>query len=502
MNGSYALMGSSAIIRHVQHLVFKIAENNAAVLITGEPGTGKDAIAKIIHEKSPRQKGPFLPVQCAALKEDSLEWDLFGRQMGGEGSFSSAHTDASVLRQSYFAQAASGTLYLDEVSKLPRNVQVLLLKSMQESCKTPSLEESPTVSDCSVKIICSTSFDLENLVRTGVFHEELYYKLSGASLYLPPLRERREDIPLLSEYFVQKYNQLKGKKIIGISHDAMNALLQNNWTYNVQELENLIERIVVLKNSGSIEICDLPPRLRNLVTDNIDVFYDRISQQQTHALLSHQKQKSHHNTYPHVGSQALSQYSKTISPGDSMHQSYGQGSRDQGVPLNRGASLGSKGLTMNTSYSAQHDSHHANYAQGSYGNPMMPSASNHAQNQNVMGRGGFEDLPGEIEQFIKKDIDLGTGIDFYRVVEEFENRLISEALRRTNHNKNRAAQLLSMNRTTLVEKLKKRAASTTIKSEGSRVKRNSAFTIFDGLGSESSEFEALDFLNIPNEESV
>ncbi len=484
VNGSYALMGSSAIIRHVQHLVYKVAETSSAVLITGEPGTGKDAIAKIIHERSQRAKANFIPVKCGVATEESLELDLFGYENGYiQGN--------SQGRSGYFVEADAGTLYIDEIGKLSLKLQASLLKTMIEG----SIRSFGSSLDLpiNVRIICSTSVDLEQLVKRGAFLEDLYYKLTAASIYLPPIRERREDIPILTEFFIQKFNQIKSKKIAGISHDAMNALLQNVWTHNIQELENLIERIVVLKTSGSVDICDLPPRLRNLVTDNIDAFYDRSAQTyQASANHNHALSNSFHQT---SGQNNVSGYAKAMHTNTMTQHNLYQNSMSRDAH----ASGHTPTLTKNSLSSAVN-----NYSQnaGTQQNYPQNQVSSHQAHQSMSRASSmFEDLPSEIDQFIKKEIDLGAGIDFYRVVEEFENRLISEALRRTNHNKNRAAQLLSMNRTTLVEKLKKRATSSPVKNETGRVKRNSAFTIFDGLGNEKSEFEGIDFVNISSEDT-
>lgn len=455
MNGSYALIGTSAIIRHVQHLVFKTAENHSTVLLTGEQGTGKEVIAKIIHERSTRSTNPFIPARCHKPDEKTLEIELFGCEHTGQTGV--------------FTQATGGTIYLDEVGHLTMRLQALLFRTLQDGVIRPL--GAKTDIPIQVRLICSTSVDLELLVRKGTFREDLFYKLSSSSIYLPALRERREDVPVLADYFVQKYNQLKSKKIVGISHDAMNALLQNSWSANIQELENLIERIVVLKNTGSIEICDLPPRLRSLVTDNIDAFYDGKSEV----------------SLPH-----------------NMHMN------TSGVHFGQNNTF--LQMTKNTHTTANLNLAQPNQAAFNRSNTTMPSHNaatgqdyHHAQQSNTLNpapRGSiYEELPSEIDQFIKKEIDLGAGIDFYRVVEEFENRLISEALRRTNHNKNRAAQLLSMNRTTLVEKLKKRASSSSIKSETGKVKRNSAFTIFDGLGSENQDFNGIDFINMTTEDT-
>jgi len=482
-------MGSSAIIRHVQHLVYKVAELSTAVLITGEPGTGKDIIARTIHERSTRSKNPFIPLKCGTGQEENLELDLFGYEAG----FFQGNSQA---RLGYLQEAQGGTLYFDEIGKLSLKLQASLLKALNEG----TIRSFGGKADIpvNIRLICSTSIDLETLVKRGHFLEDLYYKLSNSSIYLPPIRERREDIPILAEFFVQKFNQLKSKKITGISHDAMNALLQNVWTHNIQELENLIERIVVLKNSGSIDICDLPPRLRNLVTDNIDAFYDRTAQIQPN---SSQIPISNQNNYHNLSQQNISNLSKMGMSNLNSTNPYSQNLvrdnnlQNQHTPSLSKGNIGNNNLQNNY---VQNNNIQNNYNQNYNSSPNSSHPNHSAINRSNM----FEDIPSEIDLFIKKEIDLGSGIDFYRVVEEFENRLISEALRRTNHNKNRAAQLLSMNRTTLVEKLKKRATSSPIKAETGRVKRNSAFTIFDGLGNDSSDFDAIDFVNLSTEDSA
>ena len=491
MTGSYALIGSSAIIRHVQHLVFKIAEGGSTVLITGEPGTGKEIIAKMIHDRSPRNSLPFIPVKCINISEETLEAELFGLD-SNQGK-----------RNGVFLQAESGTVFLDEISQLTPKIQHALLKVLHENVVTPV--GSATGTPLLARIICSSSFDLEQLVRRGQFREDLFYKLSASSIYLPPLRERREDISILAEFFVQKYNQLKSKKISGISHDAMNAMLQNVWKNNLQELENLIERIVVLKNTGSIEICDLPPKLRSLVTDNIDTFYDKqaeMSSQQNYPQTAQgqtQNRNQQMNSNQNINNNHHSNQNMNHNQNNNLNHN-----QNQNYNYNYNQYQNSPG-SMNQNQGLSH-SQPSHFQRNSVPNSMNSMyAQNYQQSSQTSQLNRLslvDDIPSEIDQFIKKEIDLGAGIDFYRVVEEFENRLISEALRRTNHNKNRAAQLLSMNRTTLVEKLKKRASNSSIKSEGGKVKRNSAFTIFDGLGTETNDFEGIDFLNVSGDDTI
>lgn len=432
-----AIIGTSTVIRHVQHLVLKVAESDAPVLITGESGTGKELVARAIHEKSARAVGPFVPIKCAAISEDVLEAELFGHEAG---AFPGAHQ----AREGRFEIAAGGTLFLDEVSKLSPKMQARLAKVMQEGVIEP-LGGTRTVT-VNVRIICSTTVNLEQLVRDRIFREDLYYRLASCAIYIPPISERREDIPPLVDHFINKFNQAKGKRVYAVSPDALSALIQYTWPNNVREIENLVERIVILKNTGSIEVSDLPPRIRNLVTDNIDSFYEKASLQRA--------QPQPQPTQPTRGN--------TMSNGSSFRGN-GMGSHFMGQPKS------------NPSYTPSY----SNVSSTGFGS--NPSS-------------GFDEA-SEIEQFIRKEIDLGSGIDFYRVVEEFENKLIAEALRRTSHNKNRAAQLLSMNRTTLVEKLKKRQASNPVKAETGRVKRNSAFTIFDGLGNDNNQFEPIDYMS-------
>ena len=471
-----ALIGTSTVIRHVQHLVMKFAESEAPVLLTGEPGTGKELVARSIHEKSARASGPFVPLKCGAIGEDLLEAELFGHE---KGAFAGAHS----AREGRISVASGGTLFLEEVARLSPKLQAQLLKVLQEGVSAPlgSTQYAPV----NVRIICSTSVNIDQAVRERMFREDLYYRLAGCAVYIPPLRERREDIAPLVEHFTHKYNQAKGKNIFGVSPDAMSALLQAGWAHNIRELENLVERIVVLKNSGSIEVCDLPPRLRNLVTDNIDAFYERSREVVAR---------------PVPGNTAHNSNNANNANNNRLSGNGGNGGMNNGnAGMNSGMGGGQNGFRApaNTNMNA-HNS--MNYAQQSrQQSQSMPNfGSSYPQPTSPgynpgPGPGGFED-GSEIDQFIKKEIDLGSGIDFYRVVEEFENRLIAEALRRTNHNKNRAAQLLSMNRTTLVEKLKKRAASSSVKVETGRVKRNPAFTIFDGLGAETRDFD-VDFIS-------
>ncbi len=440
MSAFVAIIGTSTVIRHVQHLVVRVAETDTPVLITGETGTGKELVARAIHEKSPRAAGPFVPVKCGAFTEDLLEAELFGLSR-----------DGCATRAGRLEFATGGSVFVDEIAKLSPRLQAALVRAMTDGVVVPVGSNQPVA--INVRILCASVQSPDDLVRNRILREDLYYRLASCSVYLPPLRERREDIPGLVEHFVEKFNREKGKSIFGVSADAMTALLQHDWANNIRELENLIERIVVLKNSGSVEVCDLPPRLRNFVTDNIDSFYDvtRNAPREVRQMPKNQPQQRPVNTAPY----SQPNYHTPTMPHHHMNESNSVNQKTSHSSVGMGAAYGQQNANA-------------------YGNVSNSSRA-------------YEEA-SDIEQFVKKEIDIGSGIDFYRVVEEFENRLISEALRRTNHNKNRAAQLLSMNRTTLVEKLKKRTTSTSTKTETHRVKRNSAFTIFDSLGGEDPAY--------------
>lgn len=452
MIGSHVLMGNSAMIRHVQHLVNKISDVQASpILITGELGTGKEVVAKIIHNRSPFHAFPFVTVKCANIDEALLETELFGCQ---EDPLS----QGNMPTLGCLAQVKEGTVFLDEIGHLSLRMQMLILKAIKEKVILPKggVKEIPI----QARIICATAENLEQKMKHRMFHEELFYALSKFSIYMPALRERREDIPVLAEYFVQKYSQLRSKKLNGISYDVMHAFLQNTWTYNLYELESLIERILVLKNGGSIEVCDLPPKLRCLVTDDINHFYNRKTEEKA------------------TEDSSIFRYDSRESP---MDNSFSE-------PV----------LTR------QETRYHSSSPRTSVADKQIFRAeSGISSSLPITSTSIFNEISNEIDHFIKKEIDLGAGIDFYRVVEEFENKLISEALRRTNHNKNRASQLLSMNRTTLVEKLKKRAVHTSAKDRSGKMKKSQAFTIFDELGNENlTTPTGMDFMEILEEDNL
>lgn len=312
-------IGRHPKIREIFELIQRIKDTDSNILITGESGTGKELVARAIHALSPRRKQPWVAVNCGAIPANLLESELFGHVKG-------AFTGATNNRMGRFQLSGSGTLFLDEISDLSLDLQAKILRAIQNRVYEPvGSAHSLTLE---ARVIAATHQDLETAVNEKRFREDLYYRLNVIPIYIPPLRSRKSDIPLLVRNFLESFSQANGKGVAAISEDAMQCLMQYHWPGNVRELENFIERVVVLRDEGTIvEPKDFP-----------------------------------------VG------YFKTIRP----------------------------------------DRFVANVA-----------------------------LPDD-------------GIDFNQAVSEFENELILQALHRTSGNKNRAASLLKLNRTTLVEKLKRK----------------------------------------------
>ncbi len=242
------IIGKSRAMREVFDLIEKVAFSRSNVLVTGESGTGKELVARAVHDRSPRAQGPFLAVNCGAIPANLLESELFGHV---RGSFTGAEKD----RPGLFRQAEGGTLLLDEVGELDQSLQVKLLRVLQERRIRPvgSDREEPV----DVRVIAATNRDLGELVREGHFREDLYYRLNVIQIRVPPLRERREDIPLLVEFFSRKYSEESGKSVKGFSPDAMKKLMEYSFPGNVRELENLVERAVILASGDWIEAEDV-----------------------------------------------------------------------------------------------------------------------------------------------------------------------------------------------------------------------------------------------------
>jgi two-component system, NtrC family, response regulator PilR len=243
------LIGRSAAMRAVMELIERIASTRTTVLITGESGTGKERIAQTIHERSDRAQRPFLVVNCGALPEALMESELFGHEKG-------AYTGASTRTSGIFRDAEGGTVLLDEVGELPSSVQVKLLRVLQEK-KVRAVGAAQEI-PIDVRVLAATNRDVEADVAAGRFRQDLYYRLNVIRIELPPLRDRREDIPVLVERFLRRFAREMSKDVAGLTPDAMRALEQYTFPGNVRELENVIERSVALASSRSIGLGDLP----------------------------------------------------------------------------------------------------------------------------------------------------------------------------------------------------------------------------------------------------
>lgn len=321
------LVGTSDAMRSLQEFIEKVADSDSTVLIQGESGTGKELIARMLHFNSLRCDRPLVPVNCGAIPENLLESELFGHEKG-------AFTGAMNARMGRFEMAHGGTLFLDEIGEMSPPLQVKLLRAIQERA-FERVGGTKTIR-VDVRIIAATNQDLEAAVRERRFREDLYYRLHVIPVTVPPLRERTSDIPLLIDHFIRRFNETKQTAIHGVASDAMACLINYYWPGNIRELENLVERLVILKKAGTITREDLSEK----------------------------------------------------------------------VLQSRPVSIGTQG--------------------------KVPD----------------------------QELLNGTGIHLVEEIEQYENRLITEALRKSNGVTSKAAQLLHVNRTTLVEKLKRKRLDT------------------------------------------
>ncbi len=326
------IIGESEGIKNCLSLVERVADSDSTILVTGESGTGKELIAKAIHYNSQRAKGPFIAINCGAIPSELLESELFGHIKG-------AFTGAIANRAGRFELADEGTLFLDEIGDLEPSLQVKILRALQEKSFEP-VGSTKTVS-VNVRVITATNVDLDRAVLEGKFREDLYYRLNVIPIQIPALRERKSDVPLLLNHFLEKFNKNKTKKITGFSQESLVSLINYSWPGNIRELENLVERLSILKGFGEVIPADLPAKYKS----------------------------------------AAACFAET----------------------------------------------------------------------------GIIDIPDQ-------------GLDFNTAVDQFENALILKALEKTGWNKNQASILLRLNRTTLVEKMKKKGLSTT--NEGVSIEGN------------------------------
>ena len=246
------IVGQSRRMREVFALIESVAPSTSTVLIQGESGTGKELVARAIHSRSPRRDREFLAVNCAAITESLLESELFGHV---KGAFTGALRD----KRGLFEAAGGGTLFLDEIGDMPPSVQVKLLRAIQEGEVRPVGATSNLRVD--VRIVAATNRDLRSAMEKGQFREDLYYRLSVIDVDLPPLRERRDDIPMLAYYFLRKYARKLGREVPSLEPGCLELICGYQWPGNVRELENVIERAVLLSPAGAVAASSLPPTL-------------------------------------------------------------------------------------------------------------------------------------------------------------------------------------------------------------------------------------------------
>ncbi len=253
------MIGSSTQLRNLVEMIKLVAPSKSTVMIGGESGTGKELVAEAIHALSQRS-GPFVPVHCAALPSNLLESELFGHEKG-------AFTGALERKKGRFEIADKGTLFLDEIGEIDMTTQIKLLRALE----TRSFElvggTERIVSDA--RVLAATNKDLEKLVAEGKFREDLFYRLNVITIHVPPLRERKEDIPLLVKHFIEQFSKENSKTIDGMSDEALDAIIEYSWPGNVRELRNCIERMVVLSRKGYLDLGSVPANIRQNARDNL-----------------------------------------------------------------------------------------------------------------------------------------------------------------------------------------------------------------------------------------
>jgi transcriptional regulator with PAS, ATPase and Fis domain len=252
------LIGEHSLIQKITLLVKKVAVTDATILIMGESGTGKELVARAIHAASPRSDRPFIPVNCGAIPAELLESEMFGHERG-------AFTGAIGQRAGMFQLANGGTIFLDEVGEMNPTLQVKLLRVLQDREVRPV--GADRVMKVDVRVIAASNKELAAEVEAGNFREDLFYRLQVIPIVMPPLRERRSDIPLLIRHFLDKHNRKRTGRPAEIAEEAMVHLWEYDWPGNVRELENLLERLVILSEDGRIEVDHLPPSIRSFISE-------------------------------------------------------------------------------------------------------------------------------------------------------------------------------------------------------------------------------------------
>jgi DNA-binding NtrC family response regulator len=381
------IVGSSDPIKRLFRMIEKIAETDSTVLILGESGTGKELVARALHYNSHRKDKPLVPVNCGAIPSELLESELFGHEKG-------AFTSAIRTRVGRFELASGGTIFLDEIGDMSPNLQVKILRVLQEHA-FERIGGTRTIK-VDIRVIAATNKDLERAVREGRFREDLYYRLNVIPLVVPPLRERREDLPLLVAHFLSQFSGQRGRhrQIKSLGPDVMERFMAYSWPGNVRELENVIERIFILSEGDEICLDDLPRRLQDAVPGG-----------------------------------AVKRGAAQAAPAPAAQTRSGRSTSPAPVaPAPAAPALASRQVGDAASEAA-----------------FKTDEAVHP------GAAALTELASALELRLPDD-----GVSFNTAVSEFEKMLIVEALNRTGWIKNKAAQLLGLNRTTLVEKIKKK----------------------------------------------
>lgn len=286
------LIGKSPEILSILDVIKKVSNFKSSVLLTGESGTGKELVARAIHYNSPRRSNKFLAINCGAIPEALLESELFGHKKG-------AFTGAIQDRKGFFEESNGGTLFLDEIGEIPTNLQVKLLRVLQNGeIRRVGEPHSNTID---VRVIAATAKDLLHEVEKGTFREDLYYRLNVLPIHIPPLRERKEDIPLLIEHFRKKYNKDHGLNIKEVTPSARKALIDYDWPGNIRELENIIERSMVLIDKTILDIDDIPKDIKAYQSENLyhisedDYSVKKIGRMMEEKLINKALRKTHGN---------------------------------------------------------------------------------------------------------------------------------------------------------------------------------------------------------------
>jgi transcriptional regulator with PAS, ATPase and Fis domain len=255
---AFVIKGAHPVMEKILSIAERVASTDSTVLLTGESGTGKELIARFVHAHSHRVHNPFIAVNCGAIPSELLESEMFGHKRG-------AFTGAVGSRMGMFQLANGGTIFLDEIGEMTGQLQVKLLRVLQEKEMRPVGADRTVKVD--VRVIAASNRDLVNEVEKGRFREDLFYRLQVIPIQLPPLRERRSDIPILVQHFLDKYNAKQSGTPCRIADDAMVHLWEYDWPGNVREVENLIERLVILSDDGIIRVDSLPPNIRSFISE-------------------------------------------------------------------------------------------------------------------------------------------------------------------------------------------------------------------------------------------